>query len=1130
MHRSGTSAFAGLLKHAGIPMGKLKEASFDNPKGFYENKRVVQFNDKILGLLGQSWDSTIALPENWTSIGTISILKKEIKAFLEKEFKGVDLFALKDPRFSLTLALWKDVFDELGINIKHYIIIRNPYEIAASLKQRSYLSKDRSIALWMKYLLSAESASRGQDRQFIDYESILKEPVTVLQSLKINFKKPLSKIEGIANSFINPHLRHHQSHQIESASLLQQIDKAISVLIKKTQDKDACAILDAIKNSEDYKAIIKEEMVVASMTLDLGNGFTEVEPIIKPVQIDTTQLIFQLEYEEAKIPKRIQFYPANTLSSIQITKLRLLTKDNEEIAVTRIVKTPLLEHGNTFIFDKEGFVELELMPTPSSLAYFVVDLKYLNFRQQVHSDIKTLSMQVQDWYEQRESTLVNFQDVRKKEVQEKDMEKTWFWLEFLKTAFKYPQRFFKHINSDNYRKLRRALANESPALILKNLKRYLRNGGNKDLVAFETELVSHKQKDSLLSDASLAIQAPTSNLGKILYVFQDLPDYDRSSGGKRATRILELLAMDFEVYAFSLGKKPQKYIDELSKRGVQVLETASYRKVKRKFSGFTAIIYCTYRMYYESKQFVKLYPNAKIIIDTVDVNWLREERSIGIWEGLTLERVEKNKEREIAAYEEVDDVWAVTNEDKQVILEEIPTANISIVSNVHEPIFTTYRDSGTNNLLFIGNYTHYPNISAIKTLALDIFPKVREVIKDAQLIIAGSNAPKEVIQMAEQPGIIFRGFVEESSMDELYENTFLSVSPLLTGAGIKGKICESIVYMTPVVTNEIGNEGINLIHEKEGLITSIESMPAILIKALQRAYPFEEITRKAQQKIAGLVGKKVVRQEMVRSIFPEVSICIVTWNRLKLLKKCLASIESNTVYPNYKIIVYSNACTDGTQDYLKKIAKNNDRIVTIFSEQNEVFVRPNNKMMQLMPKNDVVLLNNDIQVTKNWLCALQKAAYSASDYGIVGAKILYPDGRLQEFGSELFSDGTGHNIGKGDDPSRKKYKRLKEVGYVSACTMYIKRSTIDTIGVFDEAFHPCYCEDSDYCYTAKEYGLKTVVTPDSIIYHEEGGTSGIDINQGFKKYQKINMQKFLNKHKSKLTDLENTKFYFFNYS
>ncbi|MCB0629633.1 MAG: glycosyltransferase, partial [Lewinella sp.] len=487
---------------------------------------------------------------------------------------------------------------------------------------------------------------------------------------------------------------------------------------------------------------------------------------------------------------------------------------------------------------------------------------------------------------------------------------------------------------------------------------------------------------------------------KILYISPNLPDFDTSSGGKRATRMLELLAEVFDVYAFTLGSKPQKYIDELQRKGVIVLRTGDHREVRRKLPQIDTIIYAWYETYFSSTIFQHLYPNAKIIVDSVDVHWVREKRSIGLWEGLTEERVIANKKREIEAYRNADIIWAVTETDKAAIAAELPGTDIRVVSNIHEPMVHEYVDNHKHTLLFIGGYNHYPNVSAAKILAEQIFPKVQQSVQDATLIIAGANAPGEIEALSQIPGITFKGFIEEDEIKDLYAQSFLTVSPLLVGAGIKGKICESIAYMTPVVTNDIGNEGIYLIHEREGLISPVDQMSEWIIKALNREFDFEKITMGAQQKLSGLVGSKVVKERMVNSIVPEISICIVTWNRRDLVQRCIESIEGNTLYPNYKILVHSNGCADGTQDYLKAAAKINPKIIPILSEKNDVFVLPNNRMMEMYPENDVVLVNNDVYVTKGWLSALHDTAYSSADYGIVGSKILYPDGRLQEFGSE----------------------------------------------------------------------------------------------------------------------------------
>ena len=609
----------------------------------------------------------------------------------------------------------------------------------------------------------------------------------------------------------------------------------------------------------------------------------------------------------------------------------------------------------------------------------------------------------------------------------------------------------------------------------------------------------------------------------VLYISPNLPDFDTSSGGKRATRMLGLIAEEATTFAYARGERQQKYIDKLNDLDVEVIQHYDYDAIKKDIPHIDVIIYAWYYTCHESAKFMDLYPNAKIILDSVDIHWVRESRSIGLMEGLTEEIVAKNKESEVAAYNKADVVWAVTEPDRQAVLKKIPNADVRVVSNIHDVEFAEYFPTKTKNILFIGGYNHYPNLSAAKILATEILPKVRAHIPDATLLLAGANAPEEVIELGKLEGVNFLGFIEEEDIESLYENSLLSVAPLLAGAGIKGKICEAIAYMTPVVTNAIGNEGIALIDGEDGLITEdFGAMADRIVEAMKGTYNLAAMAKKAQDKLLSIVGPQTVKKQMIDSLPREVSICIVTWNRLELLKPCIDSILKNTNYPSYKILVHSNGCEDGTQEYLSEIAKTDTRIIPILSDTNEVFVIPNNNMMELYPHNDAILLNNDVTVEPNWLIGLHAAAYASRKIGITGSKILYPDGTLQEFGSELYATGSGRNIGKWDkNPYKKEYSNATAVGYVSGCSLYIKRDTIKRIGMFDLQFHPCYCEDSDLCYTAWENDIYTLVTPDSIINHFEGGTSGTDEDSGFKSYQKINFEKFLNKHRGNLEEVAN---------
>ena len=739
--------------------------------------------------------------------------------------------------------------------------------------------------------------------------------------------------------------------------------------------------------------------------------------------------------------------------------------------------------------------------------------------------------------------------------------KTGLALEIAKTAVRNPIQTVKSINRENIRTLQTALTRESPELIANNFNRLVSD----DSALLQAEEEAKRLQKELIGLGKVAATAgvmattavavngatnghdPTININgsangiskaqfsnnfesvtrkntkqTILYISPNLPDYDTSSGGKRATRMLGLLAEECKVYAYARGGRQQKYIDKLNSLGVEVIQHYDYDAIKADIPHIDVIIYAWYYTSHESARFMELYPNAKIILDSVDIHWVRESRSIGLWEGLTEEIVAKNKESEVAAYKKADVVWTVTEPDRQAVLKEIPDADVRVVSNIHDTAFTEYYPTKKNNILFFGGYNHYPNLSAAKILANDIIPKVREQIPDATLLIAGANAPEEIIALGELPGVNFLGFIEEEDVDNLYKSSMVCVAPLLAGAGIKGKICESIAYMTPVITNTIGNEGIALVDGVDGFITEdIDEMVARTVEVMKGKHDLELMTSKAQDKLHAIVGPQTVKKRMLDSNTREVSICIVTWNRLELLKPCIDSILANTNYPYYKVLVHSNGCEDGTQAYLKEIAEKDDRIIPILSDKNDVFVIPNNQMAEMFPHNDVVLLNNDVTVEPNWLQALNDAAYSSRKIAIVGSKLLYPDGTLQEFGSELYANGSGRNIGKWDkEPFKKEYSQVTAVGYVSGCSLYAKRETIKKIGLFDMQFHPCYCEDSDLCYTAWENDMYVLVTPYSIINHFEGGTSGTDEDSGFKSYQKVNFEKFLAKHKTHLPAIE----------
>lgn len=240
-----------------------------------------------------------------------------------------------------------------------------------------------------------------------------------------------------------------------------------------------------------------------------------------------------------------------------------------------------------------------------------------------------------------------------------------------------------------------------------------------------------------------------------------------------------------------------------------------------------------------------------------------------------------------------------------------------------------------------------------------------------------------------------------------------------------------------------------------------------------------------------------------------VIISILTWNQRRLIQDCLESIFSTCRHSNYRICVFEQHTHDGTRTYLASLG---DRIDVIHSPENLGFVLGNNQVFHSYPECDILLLNDDTVVMPGWLEALTHTAYSESNIGIVGSKLVYPNGVLQEAGSVIYQDGTGCNVGKWDDPTKPEYNYRRDVDYCSGASIYIRRDALDAVGgQFDERFAPAYYEDTDLSFSIRQAGFRVVYEPNSVVFHREGATAGTDLTSGFKKYQVINREHFVQK-------------------
>ena len=257
-------------------------------------------------------------------------------------------------------------------------------------------------------------------------------------------------------------------------------------------------------------------------------------------------------------------------------------------------------------------------------------------------------------------------------------------------------------------------------------------------------------------------------------------------------------------------------------------------------------------------------------------------------------------------------------------------------------------------------------------------------------------------------------------------------------------------------------------------------------------------------------GKKIEdypQLEFPQIKHPMVSIIIPAYNQFDFTYNCLRSILKNTDNVDYEILVADDCSTDMTVE-IEKIAKNIKHIVT---PENCLFLKNCNYAAKKACGKYLLFLNNDTQVQKNWLSSLVKIMETNPLAGLVGSKLVYPDGKLQEAGGILWNDGCAWNYGNGKNPALPEYHYVKEVDYISGAAIMTSKKIWEYLGGFDERFSPAYCEDSDFALSIRNTGYQVLLQPASVVVHFEGVSNGVDISTGVKSNQIRNQAKLFDK-------------------
>jgi O-antigen biosynthesis protein len=345
--------------------------------------------------------------------------------------------------------------------------------------------------------------------------------------------------------------------------------------------------------------------------------------------------------------------------------------------------------------------------------------------------------------------------------------------------------------------------------------------------------------------------AARSRRAQVLVIDHRLPTPDRDSGSFRIMELIRAIQRRGHEITFIPDNWAvfSPYLEDLLGIGVKVVYPPIFSSpeefLKKQGGDFSLAIISRADVAERHMDAVRRHaPQARIVFDTVDLAFMREERQAQIGGDPALVAVAASrKEQELRLARSADVTLVVSSIEKVVLEAECGGAiDVRILSNIHPversepPGYDQRRD-----ILFIGGFDHAPNVDAVVFFAQVIFPRVRECIPDVVFQVIGPYPTPEICRLA-SPSIHILGFVPD--VKPIFDKARLSVAPLRFGAGVKGKVNQSMSFGVPTVVTSMAAEGMYLTHEVDALIADD---PANFADAVVRLWTSPELWRKVSK-------------------------------------------------------------------------------------------------------------------------------------------------------------------------------------------------------------------------------------------------------------------------------------------
>ena len=1221
MHRSGTSALSRTLNLAGCDLPKvLMEAdSQSNERGHWESQRIFELNNEILASAGSYWDQWETLNPGWYDSPLHVKYLEEARRLLKREFPSSALFVVKDPRFCLLMGFWIRAVESIGANPSVVMTVRNPRDVAASLKRRDDIDPSIGRLLWLRHVLDAEFGSRNCTRVAVGFDQLLDDWRSVLarigERLDLSWPNMSSAADLAINEFLAPGLRHHADPRanVESATQSNQwitetheILKRWCVDDERPGDRDA---LDSIRSSLNELGPVFGRPLLLGRTAKQNERELGRKVDILSMDLDTERgRVRGLDETVSELSAHLKTLDETILQQAgeadqRNTEIEALNQDiarqANEVARRDADIERLEEALNEANAERERQVE--------SLAREVDERNT-----EIRSLFETLN-EAKVEREQQVASLMRAVNERDSRIDALLQSSSWRLTAPLR-ALRLGLGWLKHktvrlaqiagwLCTGRFRKAAQAMLpfyrRHAPrwigSLIPRRLRHWLRATSTpppKHRTAPDSDTASESSRQQFVPEfrGEPSAQGSVRLIAFYLPQFHPIPENDRWWGDG----FTEWTNVRAATPQFDGHYQPRVPIDmghydlrdtEVQRRQVELAQRYG-------IGGF-----CFYFYWFGGHRLLETpvlnYLNDPSIYFPFCICWANENWTRR-WDGREQDLLigqEHSPEDDLKFIEYVsrylEDPRYIHIDGRPLLLVYRP-ALLPDAAETVERWHAWCRDNGLTEP-FVAMVQSFQSLDP-RPFGMEAaveFPWHTGMPTDVTAhIVPGKSEFRGFVfdwdeyaekceEHPEQPWLQIRGVMpgwDNTPRRGGEAHLFQGHAPASYGRWLRSAMRWTLArerssderllfinawnewgegaYLEPDqrfgyaflqatrdAVEEVAEHPVNPVNAHplyagsdrgEAALVSKQVAPvdtshpvapaAIRLKSRQSPTPKRlavstdgQTSAKSPKFIESAESARLARSPKTPDA-PDVSIVIPAYGNCRLTLHCLKSLAALGDERSFEIIVADDASPDETGEVLPAMPG----IRYIRNDENLGFLQTCNRGADRARGRYLLLLNNDTLVQDGAIDAMADTFDLHADVGLVGAKLYFEDGSLQEAGGIVFSDGSAMNYGRDDDPRKPEYNYVRDADYCSGAAIMLPLELWRELGGFDRYYVRAYYEDTDLAMRVREAGYRVLYQPFARIVHNEGATSGTDLSQGEKRYQAENHVRFLNRWRKTL--------------